>query len=511
MKSAFIAIEIVACAASVTPVAAQDDSSSGCQIQNLFDPAWDVIELGLGVAAGGGRLAVGVPADFDVPSRMAAFLFAQHAGVWQREQVISGSDAAPGDFFGRSVALDGDTLLVGAPSTINDPEIEGALFVFERQPDGNWLETAKLRGGNFDFDPTRIEQFAWSLAIDGDTIVAGTPNDIVNGARSGSAYVFERDPNVGWRRAARLLATDASGLDKFGESVAVAGDLIVVGAPQDDPLGFASGSAYVFERDVNGRWLQCAKLIPGDHGRFDEFGSAVAVDAGRTILVGARHAPSADVSPGAVYAFEPDGLGTWREIQKLTPPNGENSDFFGISVALGGTLALFGAENYGNTFFGFGAAFVYVQQPDRTWTPAGILMPADRQDNSKFGRTVSINGNIAVVGAPFHDREANDGSNAGDAYIFAVGPDRDDNGVMDVCECRGAVGGDPGPGGEAPGFVASPDLDIDKRVGLGDLVILLNHFGDTGVLHEAGDLDLDRDVDLQDLALLLAAYDKPCE
>jgi hypothetical protein len=196
--------------------------------------------------------------------------------------------------------------------------------------------------------------------------------------------------------------------------------------------------------------------------------------------------------------------------------------------------------------------------PDRHWTLVGVLTAGDPEDNSEFGRSVALSGNLAVVGAPFKDGVSPGGDplpDAGAAYVFAVGPDRDQNGVMDVCDCRSAVGGGaPGvrgwvevgtssgrvgnpPHPAAPagfvgnpphsaataGFVGNPDLNLDRVVDLADVMILLSNYGHSrddppggqsppySALHEYGDLDLDQDIDLQDLALMLSASGGSCE
>ena len=555
-------------------------SSAQCQLLKVVgDDSFPTLSLGRAVALDQGVLVVGTARP--APAVSAALVFRHMALHWSLETLLTPTDGRREDVFGWSTAVRGATVVVGAPWTINDPEIEGAVYVFERQTESPWLETARLLGAPNDHDPSRYEYFGWSVALDGPTLAIGATDDYDdNGLRKGALYVFERDPNGVWRQADRLLGDGGN----FGASVAIHDGVIVVGAPEDDPLGFSSGSAYVFELDGAGDWIETAKLIPSDHGFLDSFGLSVATDAA-TILIGAYHAPDGDTAPGAVYVFEPDqgllrdparGLpsdtaggpptGQWIEIQKLTPPDGQNSDFFGVSVALDGELALVGAENYELDGTNMGAAFVYQRQPDRLWRLVGLLRADDPQREAEFGRSVALSGNLAVVGAPFHDVVDSDGNtqvDAGVAYVFAVGPDRDDNGVMDVCECRAAVefasassagAGGPQPSrdrqgatrpGETPGpphdrrdregavfgpqtsaaggFVASPDLDLDRRVGMGDLLILLANFGRDrdnppaghsppyAALHEYGDLDLDQAIDLHDLALMLAAYDRACE
>ena len=408
------------------------------------------------------------------------------------------------------------TVVVGAPWRINDPEVEGAVYVFERQTEGPWLETARLLGAPNDHDPSRYEYFGWSVALHGHTLAIGATDDYDdNGLRKGALYVFVRDPNGLWREADRLLGDGGN----FGDSVAIYGDTIVVGAPEDDPFGFASGSAYVFERDPNGGWLQTAKLLPHDGHSLQFFGKAVAVH-GEVVLAGAELDRLDGEFTGAVYVYERRPAKGWSQTARLVASDAANADAFGSAIAVDGTLAVIAARFHDGVALNGGAAYVFARAAGGAWLEVARLQPPDLGDRDEFGRSVALSGNLAVVGAPFHDVVDSDGNtqvDAGAAYVFAVGPDRDENGVMDVCECRAAVGA------LGEGFVANPDLDLDGEVDLDDLLILLSNFGrdrdnlpaghspPSAALHEYGDLDLDQDIDLADLAFMLAAYDRACE
>jgi hypothetical protein len=199
-------------------------------------------------------------------------------------------------------------------------------------------------------------------------------------------------------------------------------------------------------------------------------------------------------------------------MQRLAPPNGQTGDFFGISVAMDGDLAIVGAENYEGVFFGYGAAFIYHRQPDGFWDLVGTLRAEDPGDGDEFGRSVALHGRLAVVGAPYRDLVRPNGSvaeNAGAAYVFAVGPDLDGDGLMDACLCPG-------------------DVDGDFTVNFTDLATVLHNFGQvdddpdgggdgdgnpaclTWPTRCLGDLDRDGDVDISDLGILLANWASVC-
>jgi len=214
-------------------------------------------------------------------------------------------DAAPGDSLGQAAAISGNTAILGAfdDSTAGGTWV-GSAYVFIQSMSG-WFPQAKLTAD----DPFDYDHFGYSVAMDGDTAVVGTPYG--GAADAGYAYIFVRSGSV-WTQQARLTASDASYVDYFGYSVAIRGDTAVVGAIYDDtPSGEDAGSAYVFVRS-GATWTEQAHLIASDAAPFDHFGIRVAMD-GDTAVVGA----TGDDTPfgedaGSAYVFVRSGA-TWRE------------------------------------------------------------------------------------------------------------------------------------------------------------------------------------------------------
>ena len=448
-------------------------------------------------------------------------------GQCQRAK-LTADDGAANDRFGFSVAVSNHLVMIGAPWHNHDYDLSGGVYVFERSGPSWWQVTefalpegqgcaagwrlaldgdvavigstgwprVYQRFGNDWFEECALmpddyesgDGFGESLAIDGNYVVVGAPRDNDNGWRSGSAYVFECDPNGVWAQADKLLADDGESYNKFGTAVAIYEDVAVIGAPDDDDLGNYSGSAYVFERDPNGVWSQVDKLLPDDGDVFWNFGESVAVSGSRA-LVGAHTAFTFAPAGGAAYIFERDPNGAWPQVAQLVSDDIYNSDFFGIAVALDGDIAVVGAENADYNSTDSGAAYVFVRQPDGNWPQVAKIGAEDGASNDRFGFRLALSGNTAVIGAYYDDDH---GEDSGSAYIFAVGPDEDGDGIMDVCLCPG-------------------DLDHDLDVDLSDLAQLLSNYGTTsGAVYEDGDLDEDGDVDLSDLAALLAVYGTIC-
>jgi hypothetical protein len=321
-------------------------------------------------------------------------------------------DGADGDLFGYSVAVNGTTMVIGAP--VADVAVgpasvvaAGAAYVFTRTGT-TWTQQAKLVAA----DARAGANLGWSVALAGDTIVLGAPNDRPpNGAfRGGSAYVFTRTGTT-WAQQAKLTAPDAAIDDNFGHAVSVAADTALVGSYRDDTTAVDTGSAYVFTRSGT-LWNQEAKLVPADAAASDTAGFSVAL-AGDLALVGAVQADAPGADSGAAYAWARTGT-TWVEEAKLVATDGVAGDAFGFSVGLNGTSAIVGAPNVDGTGANSGAAYVFTRS-GTSWSQQTKLTAGDGTGGAVFGRSVAVNLNRAVVGAPLDDEM---GVDAGAAYLF---------------------------------------------------------------------------------------------
>jgi hypothetical protein len=326
-------------------------------------------------------------------------------------------DGQGGDFFGASVAVDGETALVGASydDTANGTQ-SGSAYVFVRE-DGAWSRQAKLLADDGDTD----DWFGTSVTLDGDTAIVGAVTDEdPNGSGyrrltgAGSAYVFERTDGS-WSQQAKLFAADGDSSDAFGLAVTLDGDTALVGAPSDeDPNGVSAGSAYVFER-ADGAWTQRAKLAPDDGDDADRFGTGLAFeDATAVISAPGDEDPNGD-GAGSAYVFERTD-DAWTQQAKLAPDDGDDGDNFGWDVDLSGDTALVGAYTDDDpNGEDAGSAYAFTRS-DGSWSQAAKLAPDDGDDGDRFGHRVALAGDTALVGA-YTDEDPN-GTKAGSAYVF---------------------------------------------------------------------------------------------
>jgi len=383
----------------------------------------------------------------------AVYVFARNHGGpdnWGQVEVLRASDAQWGDTFGVSVSISGNTLVVGADSEdggTGDPlSASGAAYVFEAT-EGTWQQTATAHASAAQAN----DYFGYSVDVSSDTLVVGAYNEDGGPgnplSESGAAYVFTRNEGGAdkWGQVLILRASDAQAGDSFGISVSVSGDTLVVGAHNED--GGAGdpqsncGAAYVFERNQGGadNWGQVQALHAFDAQANDRFGRSVSI-SGDTLVVGAYSEDGGPGDPtansGAAYVFERNryGADNWGVLVSLHASDKQANDFFGHSVSISGDTLVVGAYGEdggsGDPASSSGAAYVFSRNQWGTdaWGQVKILHALDAQANDRFGYAVSIDNSLCVVGAYNEDGgTGNPAPNSGAAYIF----ERNKGGVAD--------------------------------------------------------------------------------
>ncbi len=378
---------------------------------------------------------------------------------YQQQGYLKASNTQSYDEFGYSVAVSGNTAVVGAryeDGAGNAATDSGAAYVFVR--DGSsWSPQAYLKALNTEAN----DYFGVSVAISGDTIVVGAPyedseNNILNA--SGTAYIFVRD-GATWTEQAHLRALYADADDHFGTSVAISGDIVVVGAPDEDSNATgvggnaannsfgSAGAAYVFTRSGSA-WNQTAYFKPSNTDPGDQFGGAVAV-SGNTVVVGATKEDGSSsgvggadnddtTSAGAAYIFLYDG-GVWNAPVYVKAANPDDQDQFGFSTAISGDTIVVGApyedsnatdvngNDDDNTANAAGAAYVFFRNGG-VWGQQAYLKASNTGAEDEFGGAVAVSGDSVVVGAHREssnatgidgDQNDNSANDAGAAYTYS--------------------------------------------------------------------------------------------
>ncbi len=317
---------------------------------------------------------------------------------------LTASDASKSDEFGIAVSLSGDYALVGAHRDRPDGSYSGSAYVFKREG-ANWKELAKLLARDGD----SYKRFGWSVAISGDYLIVGATGDNHGGKDTGAVYVFKRS-GAQWLEQAKLI--DPSGLEdhEFGYRVDIEGEYAVVGSWGKDS---AEGRVFVYKRSGE-KWNEHAQLSASDARAGQRFGGAVAL-AGAYVVVGATQDDDRGAHAGAAYVFARNGE-TWSEQAKLFANDAAANDYFGASVSIFSNTVVVGkprSDEEGNGS-GNGAAYVFIRNA-QGWQQQAKLVAHDAKLGDAFGAAVALENDLVVIGSP---RTDGSGENAGAAYLF---------------------------------------------------------------------------------------------
>ena len=454
-------------------------------------------------------LVVGATKAGDLANSGAAYVFRldQKTGQWAQEQRITPADAGVGDNFGISAAInpiDPNVIIVGAYLDDDNGFNSGSAYVFRYNPDSQLLaQEQKLTA----WDGDELDRFGWSVAVWGNVAMIGARLDEDPEQDTGSVYVFGYDaPSETWVQQQKLIPSNTEFHGRFGSSVSLQGDRVLIGASTDSEQGSGAGAAYIFGYDVNTQsWVEQQKLLPSDGG--GAFGWwHIALD-GDTALIGAHQAaapPLFNIGAAYVFRFDPDGSGQWVQEQKLTASDPAVEDWFGWSVSLKGDLALVGAildDDYAN---GSGSAYIYTFDGTE-WSETAKLRYEEVEGVHAFGVSVATDGEHVIVGANF--TTVDEQAEAGAAYIYGGLGDCNENGELDLCDIADGFSPDDNNNGIPDECEIPGDLDGDREVGVPDLLILLGNWGPCDDCNDClADIDDDCTVGVKDLLILLGNW-----
>ncbi len=429
--------------------------------------------FGRAVGVCGDTALIGAQWDNDLGTQSgSAYVFRREGQGWVETQKLLASDGETGNRFGSAVAIEGDVALIGAFGHLHDDESgSGSAYVF-RYNGSTWIEEQELLAS----DGALGDHFGRSLSLSADTIVVGADTDDDNGANAGAAYIFRFDPDTSqWVEEQKLLASDGTDGDFFGTAVAIFGEVAIVGADGHDDGAESAGAAYVFGYDPQtSRWVEEQKLLASDGTELDRFGDSVSISED-VALIGAR----LDVG-GSAYVFRLDPkTSQWEMEQKLLASDGGGLDQFGKSVAIDGApgneIAVVGAWSSNAGGPSSGAAYIYRFDADASeWIEQAQVLPEPNAWTNFFGFSVAIDGETAVIGAHGEDQQR------GAAYVFDVAlncncpHDLDADGSVGVSDLLSLLA-DWGP---CPPKADCPaDFDDNGNVGVPDLLELLANWG----------------------------------
>jgi len=363
-------------------------------------------------------------------------VYLAQAQDWEQVVKACASDRLSDSYYGNSVAIDGNYAVVGANGDDFDTNGEnrkinaGAAYVLHFNGT-TWVEVQKLVAS----DRAAYDYFGCSVAISGDYIMVGANmDDNATSTNLGSVYVFYNNAGV-WTETQKIASSDRHEDDFFGSALSLNGDYAIVGVYLQDynTAGLDSvgngGAAYIF-KNIAGTWTETQKLIASDRSATDYFGFSVDIE-GDYAIIGAyaededANGVNTQVEAGSAYIFK-NYSDTWIEEQKIVASDRYVEDYFGYSVSISNNYVIVGAyyededELGSETISGAGSVYIY-ENNEGVWSQVNKVVSSDRNENDRFGYSVSISGDYAVVGAFFEDEDSFDLNHldfSGSAYVL---------------------------------------------------------------------------------------------
>lgn len=376
----------------------------------IADDGREYRRFGFAVAVDSAYIAVGSPGTLvDVANRGTVYIYRDSLGIWVEHAQLTPDDVLPFDLFGHSLSSYKNQLLVGSQGDSAYNRLSGAAYLFQRI-NGVYQQTAVFRS------PALVpkDQFGYSVALSENLCVIGAPADGGLLPASGSVYVYQPDPAVAgaWRLDAKIFPTDNNYFNRFGESVAVSGGRIIVGAPYSTSPLKTAGDAFIFEKQ-NGKWKQAAKLSPADGNFRNMFGAAVAID-GDFAAVGAFRDDVGDFDTGSVYVYRLTD-DKWLQDVKLVAADADSGDFFGYSVSLYNNYLVVGAPGDNGNGADAGSIYAFLRG-EQGWSQKTKKAANDQELKDKYGSAVAVGKDMTVVGAPH--KKIKDQVSRGAAYVY---------------------------------------------------------------------------------------------
>jgi len=361
----------------------------------------------------------GVPShEINGEIKGAAFIYKRNGNNWEKQHKLIASDGKDEDWFGESTAISDNYAIIGAPG---ENTKRGAVYIYKRN-DNSWIEVQKLIAS----DGESGDYFGGSVALDGNYLIVGAEDDenenCINGYSSGAAYIFEKEDNL-WIEKQKIIASDGECGDEFGTSISISGDYAIIGAP----YAGNGGAAYIFK--ISGSiWTEQQKLTHSYLEQYDYFGSDVSID-GDYALIGAR-GDDKEEGAAYVFKRDGNSWTEQQVLKAHDAGvNGDFLFWgrFGTSVSISRDYAIISAPY---TEDWMGGAYIFKRDGNSWTEQQKIIPSdgdAYRyysapywEHGDKFGSSVEIYGNTAIISSIDDD---DTGKNAGAAYIFSILPD----------------------------------------------------------------------------------------
>ena len=364
---------------------------------------------------------------------------------WLQTSKLDASNRAQFDELGNAVAISGSYAVVGAKkedyfdNTGLSITESGSAYIYEKGANGIWTEVKHLEASS----KAGLAHFGSSVAIEGNFLLVGAErerrdeNNLNSLNRAGAVYAFERNTGGQWVEVQKIVPSDRGALDLFGMSVSISGNWALITAASDNEgtAGMSptsnAGSAYFFEKDATGVWVEKQKVVANVRGKDDYFGYSGSLSGTQAIIGTASEGDDENEAnfklfAGSAYIFELNNVGAWEQVQKLVASDRSAEDRFGWTCSIDANTALVGATNWdeksaGSAKADVGAAYIFEKNSSGNWIEKQIITINNADANDALCSSVDINGDYAILSSV---SQSTDGSgqnvkaSAGAAYIL---------------------------------------------------------------------------------------------
>ena len=373
--------------------------------------------FGTSLSIHGDRIAVGAVGDDDGGSQSGSLYLYTVPKLESSEYKLTGSTTPTAhDNFGSAIAATPDTVVVGSGDEDDAGESTGVIYIFRFDPSDNLWKKTQINAS----DMSSYDYFGHSVDIEDNTIVVGAYGNGTYGNASGAVYIYRLDTSDNTWYESKIYAADPAIGKNFGRSVSISGNFLLVGSPvANSPVNSNTGAAYLFQYDaVANLWVQRNKLYASDGAAYDYFGRKVAID-GFTAVVGADEDDDFGNNSGNVFVYRFDPSTFDFTETKLNHSSAAAYDYFGQSIAISGNSIVVGAPSMQTSAAFSGAAFVFRYDPSSANWVQSSLLHTNINANDGFGHSIAIQGNTIAVGSYSADPVF---AAQGAAYVFKLDP-----------------------------------------------------------------------------------------
>jgi len=450
--------------------------------------------FGHSISLSGNTAIIGAYRDDQNGTRSgSAYIYQYNGTTWNKQYKLLASDGTSYDYFGCSVAISGDVLIIGSFRDNDNGYESGSAYIY-RYNGETWIEEAKLLAS----DGAAGDEFGCAVSINGQFAIVGAYKKDGTGENSGAAYLFDVETG---EQVFKITADDATPGDGFGECVSISERIAVIGAPYKDDIGNASGAAYLFDV-ITG--LQLQKLMASDASSDHYFGSSVSI-SGDVAIIGADGDSDNGLYAGAAYVFRNNST-NWIEEQKLYASDGDEGDKLGHSIGSEDDIAIIGAHHDDDNGYRSGSAYIY-RYNGETWIEEAKLLASDGAEEDAFGNSISISNDLSIIGAHGDD---DNGSLAGAVYTYnQITADCNDNGVIDGCDIYYGTSLDHNSNGVPDECDCNADLNGDETVNINDIFMVLGLWGECDLPcppYCFGEITYDCTVNIDDIFAILGQW-----